>query len=81
MYKLKGDVTTSTTLPTVGFNVETLQFKNITFTVWDINGRCIITLWRNYFKNTNGIIFVVDSHDRERLLEARDKLQEMVGYY
>ena len=81
LYKLMGDDgKTTSTVPTVGLNVETLQYKNIEFTVWDIDGRCMTTLLsRHYFKNTHGIIFVIDSHDRERLLEARDKLQEMVN--
>ena len=74
LYKLKGEGTTI--LPTVGFNIEQLEHKNIVFTVWDIGWRS--TLWRHYFANTQGLIFVIDSFDRERLLEARDKLQEMV---
>eukprot|EP00486_Rosalina_sp_Unknown_P010294 CAMPEP_0201591788 /NCGR_PEP_ID=MMETSP0190_2-20130828/189862_1 /ASSEMBLY_ACC=CAM_ASM_000263 /TAXON_ID=37353 /ORGANISM="Rosalina sp." /LENGTH=174 /DNA_ID=CAMNT_0048050263 /DNA_START=84 /DNA_END=608 /DNA_ORIENTATION=+ len=67
LYKLKlGDVVT--TIPTIGFNVETVQYKNIEFTVWDVSGRSKITpLWRHYYQNTQGIIFVVDSNDRERM--------------
>ena len=38
LYKLKlGDVITS--IPTIGFNVETVEYKNIEFTVWDIGGQ------------------------------------------
>ena len=38
LYKLKlGDVVT--TIPTIGFNVETVEYKNIEFTVWDIGGQ------------------------------------------
>ena len=36
-------------------------------------------LWRHYFQNTQGLIFVVDSNDRERIQEAQDELQKMVG--
>jgi len=35
-------------------------------------------LWRYYFQNTQGLIFVVDSNDRERILEARDELHRML---
>jgi GTPase SAR1 family protein len=35
-------------------------------------------LWRHYFQNTQGLIFVVDSNDRERIQEAQDELQKMV---
>ncbi|CAF3978953.1 unnamed protein product [Rotaria magnacalcarata] len=36
-------------------------------------------LWRHYFQNTQGLIFVVDSNDRERVGEARDELQRMLA--
>jgi small GTP-binding protein len=67
LYKLKmGDVIS--TLPTIGFNVETVNYKNIDFNVWDVGGQGKIRpLWRHYFQNTNGIIFVVDSADMERM--------------
>ncbi len=56
----------------IGFNVETVEYKNISFTVWDVGGQDKIRpLWRHYFQNTQGLIFVVDSNDRERIGEAR----------
>ena len=62
-----------------GFNVETVEYKNICFTVWDVGGQDKIRpLWRHYFQNTQGLIFVVDSNDRERIDEAQKELQEMV---
>ena len=36
-------------------------------------------LWRHYFQNTQGLIFVVDSNDRERIGEARDELMRMLA--
>ncbi|KAL8157879.1 hypothetical protein AgCh_002553 [Apium graveolens] len=79
LYKLKlGEVVT--TIPTIGFNVETVEYKNISFTVWDVGGQDKIRpLWRFYFQNTQGIIFVVDSNDRERVMEARDELHKMLN--
>ncbi|KAI9800773.1 MAG: Arf GTPase arf1 [Piccolia ochrophora] len=80
LYKLKlGEIVT--TIPTIGFNVETVEYKNIQFTVWDVGGQDKIRpLWRHYFQNTQGIIFVVDSNDRERIKpEARDELQRMLN--
>ena len=35
-------------------------------------------LWRHYFQNTQGLIFEVDSNDRERISEAQDELQKML---
>ena len=38
LYKLKlGEIVT--TIPTIGFNVETIQMQNIAFTVWDLGAR------------------------------------------
>ena len=78
LYKLKlGEIVT--TIPTIGFNVETVEYKNISFTVWDVGGQDKIRpLWRHYFQNTQGLIFVVDSNDRERVGEARDELHRML---
>uniref|UniRef100_A0A8D2CB82 ARF GTPase 3 n=2 Tax=Sus scrofa TaxID=9823 RepID=A0A8D2CB82_PIG len=68
-------------LPTYpGFNVETVEYKNISFTVWDVGGQDKIRpLWRHYFQNTQGLIFVVDSNDRERVNEAREELMRMLA--
>merc|ERR1712087_121387 len=70
LYKLKlGEIVT--TIPTIGFNVETVEYKNISFTVWDVGGQDKIRpLWRHYYQNTQGVIFVVDSNDRERIDDA-----------
>lgn len=117
-----------------GFNVETVEYKNISFTVWDVGGQDKIRpLWRHYFQNTqgkfikwriisrnvvqlqisingdrifcvllhvcwetacwfvcqlhinlcfvrySGLIFVVDSNDRERIVEAREELNRMLS--
>ncbi|KAK1570705.1 hypothetical protein Q3G72_006008 [Acer saccharum] len=40
---------------------------------------CIRPLWRHYFQNTQGLIFVVDSNDRDRVVEARDELHRMLN--
>ncbi|KFP36193.1 ADP-ribosylation factor 3, partial [Chlamydotis macqueenii] len=85
LYKLKlGEIVT--TIPTIGFNVETVEYKNISFTVWDVGGQDKIRpLWRHYPKSPGasllpaGLIFVVDSNDRERVNEAREELMRMLA--
>ncbi|PXF39890.1 ADP-ribosylation factor 2-B [Gracilariopsis chorda] len=79
LYKLKlGEIVT--TIPTIGFNVETVDYKNVKFTVWDVGGQDKIRpLWRHYFQNTQGLIYVVDSNDRDRIPEARDELKKMLS--
>eukprot|EP01084_Bolivina_argentea_P073975 134209_1 len=67
LYKLKLNEVV-TTIPTIGFNVETVEYKNINFTVWDVGGQHKIRpLWRHYYANTQAVIFVVDSNDVERV--------------
>ena len=79
LYKLKlGEIVT--TIPTIGFNVESVNYKNINFTVWDVGGQDKIRpLWRHYFSNTDAVIYVVDSNDRERIQEANSELNKMLS--
>ncbi|KAL6581625.1 hypothetical protein OROMI_007548 [Orobanche minor] len=55
LYKLHiGEVLS--TVPTIGFNVEKVQYKNVIFTVWDVGGQeKLRPLWRHYFNNTDGL--------------------------
>ena len=54
-----------TTIPTIGFNVETVTYKNLKFQVWDLGGQTSIRpYWRCYYTNTDAVIYVVDSADR-----------------
>ena len=79
LYKLKvGEVVTC--VPTIGFNVETIEYKNISFTVWDVGGQTRIRqLWEHYFTGTDAVIYVVDSNDRERIEESRQELMNMLS--
>ena len=48
--------------------METVEYKNIKFTMWDVGGQDKIRpLWRHYYKGTDAVIFVVDSNDQERI--------------
>merc|ERR550532_3622986 len=79
LYKLKLNEVV-TTISTIGFNVETVEYKNITFTVCDVGGQDKIRpLWRHYYQNTQGVIFVVDSNDRDRAEDAREELSKMLN--
>ena len=79
LYKFKlGE--TCTAIPTIGFNVEEVQYKNICFTMWDVGGqKRIREMWRHYYDNTQAVIFVVDSSDHERIeTEAREELHVLL---
>lgn len=79
LYKLQlGEVVK--TKPTIGFNVETLQYKNIAINMWDLGGQTSIRpYWRCYYANTAAVIFVVDSTDKDRLDTARQELHAMLS--
>ena len=67
LYHLKlGEVVT--TIPTIGFNVETVVIADTSLTIWDVGG-CdkIRPLWRHYYQGTEALIFVVDCNDVERM--------------
>lgn len=79
LYKLKLNQSV-TTIPTVGFNVETVTYKNVKFNVWDVGGQDKIRpLWRHYYTGTQGLIFVIDSADRDRIDEARQELHRIIS--
>lgn len=78
LYKLKlGEIVT--TIPTIGFNVETVTYKNILFTIWDVGGQDKIRpLWKHYYAGTNALIYVLDSADSERIGEATQELHRVL---
>jgi ADP-ribosylation factor-like protein 1 len=58
----------SQTSPTIGFNVKTISYKNLTFQAWDLGGQLAIrTYWKIYYPNTSAVIYAVDSADKDRL--------------
>lgn len=77
LYKLKlGSI--ATTIPTIGFNVETLTYKQFSIDVWDVGGQDRIRpLWRHYYEKARFLIYVVDSCDIERFAEAGKELAKL----
>ena len=75
LYRLQVGAVVST-IPTIGFNVETMTFKNVKFQVWDLGGQTSIRpYWRCYYPNTTAIVYVVDSCDKERIPTRKEELQ------
>ncbi|KAI8967279.1 ADP-ribosylation factor-like protein 2-like protein [Mycotypha africana] len=61
--------------PTLGFNIKTLEHENYKLNIWDVGGqRSIRSYWRNYFEQTDALIWVVDSADRLRLQDCKTEL-------
>ena len=65
--------------PTLGFHIKSLSFRGYRLNVWDIGGqRSLRSYWRNYFEQTDGLIWVVDSADRMRLRDCKAELQALL---
>jgi len=78
LYRLQVGTVVST-IPTIGFNVETVTYKNIKFQVWDLGGQTSIRpYWRCYYPNTQAIIYVVDSSDVERVGTSRQEFHAIL---
>lgn len=80
LYKLKYNESVIT-VPTVGFNVETLETDRGSpgLTVWDVGGqKRMRPHWRHHYTDTAGLVFVVDSWDQKRLGEARKELIRVI---
>jgi len=79
LFKLKQDEFVST-ITTIGFNVETIEHKSMKFTIWDVGGlQKLRPLWRHYYLNTQAVIFVVDSSNKERINEAHEELAKLIA--
>jgi len=78
LYKTKMGETVLTE-PTIGFNMESIQFRNINFTIRDVGGQLNIRkLWKHYYEGTNGFIYVVDSNDVKRIEESALELENLL---
>ena len=71
---------TVTTCPTIGFNVESVKYKGLDLTMWDVGGQKLLRrLWRHYYANVTALIYIVDSSDVERLPEANEELAHLLS--
>jgi small GTP-binding protein len=69
----------ATTMPTIGFNVETIRAGGLTFKTWDLAGQTNARqFWNHHLQTMDGVVYVVDSQDRQRLELARDELYRVL---
>ncbi|XP_015930118.1 ADP-ribosylation factor-like protein 5B isoform X1 [Parasteatoda tepidariorum] len=69
------------TSPTIGSNVEEVVWKNVHFIMWDLGGQdSLRAAWNTYYSNTEFLIVVVDSTDRERLSITKEELWRMIAH-
>jgi len=80
LYRLMLDEVVDTK-PTIGSNVEEIQYKNVKFVMWDIGGQeSLRASWPNYYSDAAVIIFVLDSTDRERLPITKKEMYDMLKH-
>nr|QXF29062.1 Arf1d [Planomonas micra] len=78
LYKLHLGVSV-TTIPTIGFNAETVTYGRVRMNIFDVGGQeKIRPLWRQFLDGAGGVIYVVDSSDAERVTIARDELHSLL---
>ncbi|XP_033501665.1 ADP-ribosylation factor-like protein 4D [Epinephelus lanceolatus] len=73
------------TIPTKGFNMERIKVpmgnsktNTTTFQVWDVGGQDKLRpLWKSYTRRTDGLVFVVDAAEAERMEEAKVELHRI----
>eukprot|EP00741_Cyanophora_paradoxa_P006273 tig00000989_g6082.t1 len=65
--------------PTLGFEIRTWEYRGFKLNVWDVGGQTTIrSYWRNYFEQTDGLVWVVDCADRLRLEDCRAELHKLL---
>uniref|UniRef100_A0A0D6QSY9 ADP-ribosylation factor-like protein 2 n=1 Tax=Araucaria cunninghamii TaxID=56994 RepID=A0A0D6QSY9_ARACU len=70
---------TSSISPTLGFNIKTIEYKSYRLNIWDVGGqKTIRSYWRNYFEQTDGLVWVVDSSDLRRLDDCKEELHNLL---
>ncbi|KAG2014035.1 ADP-ribosylation factor-like protein 2 [Coprinopsis cinerea AmutBmut pab1-1] len=65
--------------PTLGFNIKTFVHRAYTLNIWDVGGQTTLRpYWRNYFEQTDALVWVVDSSDRMRMHDCKRELHSLL---
>ncbi|CAL8070917.1 unnamed protein product [Orchesella dallaii] len=65
--------------PTVGLNTGQVETTGIAIQFWDLGGQAELqTLWDKYYSECHGVIYVIDSHDRDRIEESKEAFDKMI---
>lgn len=74
-----GKTEESEVIPTIGFNIECVEYRKMVFSLWDLGGaKETRGFWRFYYEGSQGVIWVMDSSDRARVEEAREDLHRLL---
>lgn len=65
--------------PTLGFKINTFSYDPYTLNIWDVGGqKSLRSYWRNYFESTDGLVWVVDCADGEKLETCVNELHDLL---
>ena len=71
------------TIPTIGFNIETINLCDKNLTIWDIGGhekiRCLWTHYIEDFEDINGLIWVYDISNKQTYEESQNELKKLLS--
>ncbi|XP_014913156.1 ADP-ribosylation factor-like protein 13B isoform X2 [Poecilia latipinna] len=67
--------------PTVGFSKVDLKQGKFEVTIFDLGGgKRIRDIWKNYYSESHGVVFVVDSSDVQRIQETRETMAQVLQH-
>ncbi|RMZ96028.1 ADP-ribosylation factor 6 [Brachionus plicatilis] len=67
--------------PTVGFNSEKVNFRNLNLSLFDMSGQSRYrNLWEHYYREADAIVFVIDSSDRMRFVVSNEELNDVLNH-
>ncbi len=79
-YRMQGNET-AVPFPHIGIETEDIRHKRCTFRAWDVSSQAVSRrMWSSAFPDTEALVFVVDSSDRERLEEAAEELRTALAH-
>jgi ADP-ribosylation factor-like protein 6 len=68
-------------VPTIGFTVEKFSSSSLSITAFDMSGQGRYrNLWEHYYTECQGIIFVIDSSDKLRMVVAKEELEQLLSH-
>lgn len=69
------------TTPTIGFNIEVIKYKQYNLSIFDICGDMRHrTFWATYYKGADGLIYVIDSANKDNIEIAKEELYKVLGH-
>lgn len=65
---------------TVGLNIGNIEADGVVLNFWDLGGQEELqALWDKYYSECHGVIYCVDSNDRDRIQESKKSFDAMIS--